>query len=308
MSGQNSKRKDSRPRKADLVIPTFPIPSNDGTIAPLVDIGANLTAKNFPEHTIPDILSRASKAGVTHIILTGTSYKGSKEVLDLCAKFDGTSNVTLRCTIGIHPHDASRTLNGPYSKTFDRDLERLIVSELGQRYCVAVGECGLDYDRKFSTHSDQHIVFKTQLQLAQKLQKPVFLHSREAHADFLNILKPFLSSIKAVAHCHTDPSVDNLRQLLDAGGYIGLTGMICDERPGRFNTDIVSEIPLDRLMVETDAPYLFPRNVPRPWGKWNNEPCLTSFVVKKIVEVRADCSEEEVARKTTEVSKAFFGL
>jgi TatD DNase family protein len=96
--------------------------------------------------------------------------------------------------------------------------------------------------------------------------------------------------------------------LLEAGVFIGLTGMICDERPGRFNIDIISEIPLDRLMVETDSPYLFPRNVPRPWGKWNNEPCLTSYVVKKIVEVRGDCSEAEVAKKTTDVAKAFFGL
>jgi TatD DNase family protein len=297
----------ARPPKAALRIPIEPILSEDGKAAPLIDIGANLTSKNFSPDDIPSILQRASLSGLTHIILTGTSYKGSKEVLEMCAKHDGTENITLRCTVGIHPHDATRTATGPHSATFDEDLETLILSEAGRKYCVAVGECGLDYDRKFSTHQDQKLVFQKQLALAQKLQKPVFLHCRDAHRDFLDILKPFLPFIKAVAHCYTNPSIDDLQELLQAGVYIGLTGMICDERPGRFNTDIIPHIPLDRLMVETDSPYLFPRNVPRPWGKWQNEPCLTSFVVRKIAEVR-DCGVEEVARKSTGVALAFFGL
>jgi TatD DNase family protein len=304
----NHYHNSSHPRKADLAIPVRPILSATGSAVPLIDIGANLTSKNFSRDKISEILRRASQAGVTHIILTGTSYKGSKEVLDMCALHDGTENITLRCTVGIHPHDASRTMGGPYAMSYHNDLESLIVSEIGRKYCVAVGECGLDYDRKFSTHDDQKIVFEKQLTLAKKLNKPVFLHSRDAHNDFLHILKPFLSSIKAVAHCHTDPSVDHLRELLQAGVYIGLTGMICDERPGRFNTSIIPQIPLEKLMVETDSPYLFPRNVPRPWGKWQNEPCLTSFVVEKIAEVREDCNQEEVARKTTEVALKFFGL
>ena len=298
----------SRPRKVDRQIPVEPIHSSSGNPVPLVDIGANLTAKNFKDKDIPDILQRASNAGITHIILTGTSYKGSQEVLNMCAKYDGTHNVTLRCTVGIHPHDATKTMTSKFSSTFDSDLEKLIHSELGQRYCVAVGECGLDYDRKFSTHEHQKLVFQKQLALAKGLSKPVFLHSRDAHADFLSILKAYLPHIKAVAHCHTDPSLANLQELLDAGLYIGLTGMICDERPGRFNAEIIRHVPLERMMVETDAPYLFPRNVPRPWGKWQNEPCLTSWVVKKIVELRGDVGEEKVARKTTEVAMAFFAL
>jgi TatD DNase family protein len=102
--------------------------------------------------------------------------------------------------------------------------------------------------------------------------------------------------------------VEHVKELLQMGCYIGLTGMICDEREGRFNTDIIPHIPLDRLMVETDSPYLFPRNVPRPWGKWSNEPCLVPYVVRKIVEVCGDCTEEQAAIGTTEVAKAFFGL
>jgi TatD DNase family protein len=297
-----------QPSKADRQIPVSPILSEDGSVVPLIDIGANLTGRKFSKHAIPSILQRASQAGITHIIITGTSYAGSKSALELCQEFDGTENVSLRCTVGIHPHDATRTLKGPHAKTFEKGLEGLVMSELGLKYCVAMGECGLDYDRKFSTHEDQKVVFEKQLCLAQKLGKPVFLHSREAHGDFLGTLKPFLSTVKAVAHCHTDPSVENLKELWDAGMYIGLTGMICDEREGRFNTDILQHIPLDKLMVETDSPYLFPRNVPRPWGKWENEPCLTSFVVRKIVEVCPQYTEEEVARKTTAVAKEFFGL
>ena len=303
-----AKPKPGQPSKADRQIPISPILSKTGSPVPLIDIGANLTGRKFSKHAIPSVLQRASQAGITHIIITGTSYSGSKSALELCGEFDGTENVKLRCTVGIHPHDATSTLKGPHAAYFEKGLEGLIMSDLGRKYCVAVGECGLDYDRKFSTHEDQKIVFERQLELARKLGKPVFLHSRDAHHDFLGTLKPFLSTIKGVAHCHTDPSIENLKELLDAGVYIGLTGMICDERENRFNTDILQYIPLDRLMVETDSPYLFPRNVPRPWGKWENEPCLTSFVVRKIVEVCPQYTEEEVAMKTTAVAKEFFGL
>jgi TatD DNase family protein len=298
-----------QPSRANRQIPVTPILSSEGTAVPLIDIGANLASRSFSKESIPQILSRASQAGISHIIITGTSYLGSKTALELCSEFDGTEGITLRCTVGIHPHDATKTLQGKYANSFIRGLEILITSKLGKEYCVAVGECGLDYDRKFSTHSDQKLVLEEQLVLAQRLGKPVFLHSRDAHADFLSILGPFLAKgLKAVAHCHTDPSVANLQELLSAGLYIGLTGMICDEREGRFNKDILEHLPLEKLMVETDTPYLFPRNVPRPWGKWENEPCLLSYVVRKIVEVCPEYTEEEVARKTTEVAKEFFGL
>src|ERR1700685_1446158 len=108
----------SRPRKADRQIPVEPILSTTtGIPVPLIDIGANLTY--FADKYIPDILERASNAGITHIILTGSSYKGSQEVLDMCAKYDGTHKITLRCTIGIHPHDATRTMESKFSSTFD---------------------------------------------------------------------------------------------------------------------------------------------------------------------------------------------
>lgn len=111
-----------------------------------------------------------------------------------------------------------------------------------------------------------------------------------------------------MVHCHTDPSVKNLRELLAAGVFVGLTGIVADKREGRFNEEIVREIPLSRLMVETDAPFLMPRNVPREfWGE-RNEACLLPFVVKKIARIRGHCTEQEVAESTTKLAKEFFGL
>jgi TatD DNase family protein len=317
---QRATNADAKPKKA-IKIPISPIKDENKKTVPIIDIGANLASKNFKWEDMEGILKRASEAGVSHIIVTGTNYKNSRAALELCREFDGKSGVTLRCTVGIHPHDATRALNPPERKgrdgeterkftpkPFDKLLEDLIRSDLGKAYCVAVGECGLDYDRNFSTPEDQKVVFRKQLTLAQRLNKPVFLHCREAHKDFVNILKPFSSAVKAVVHCYTDPSVQHVQELLAMGCYFGLTGIICDERKGRFNTDIISYIPLDRMMVETDSPFLFPRNVPRPWGEWGSEPCLLPYVVKKIVDVCGDCTNEECAKGTTDVAKAFFKL
>jgi TatD DNase family protein len=321
-SGDNQRtpKADAKAKK-EVKIPISPIEDENKKTVPIVDIGANLASKNFKRKDMEGILKSASGAGVSHIIITGTNYRNSKAALDLCRDFDGTSGVTLRCTVGIHPHDATRTLNPPerkgrngeserkfIPKPFDKRLEDLIRSDLGKIYCVAVGECGLDYDHSFSTHEDQKVVFRKQLTLAQRLNKPVFLHCREAHQDFVNIFKPFSSAVKGVVHCYTDPSVQHVQELLQMGCYIGLTGIICDERKGRFNTDIIPYIPLEKLMVETDSPFLFPRNVPRPWGGWGNEPCLLPYVVNKIVEVCGDCTTEECAKRTTDVAKAFFKL
>jgi TatD DNase family protein len=301
----------------EIPLPIRPIFDANGVMTPLIDIGANLTKKYFPAEEIPSILRRASEAGLTHIIITGTSYSTSDYALQLCERFDGTEGITLRCTIGIHPGSAHETLvkkdgtPGTYARTFHTDLERLIVSRRGQKYCVAIGECGLDYhgasfSKDVALHQRQ--VFRKQLALAEKHQLPVFMHSRDSHKDFMEILRLYLATVKGVVHCHTDPSVDHLKELLNYGLYIGLTGIICDKRQGRFNTDIICEIPWDRLMVETDSPFLFPGNTGKSFGKRNNEPCMTSFVVKKIAQVSGDCTESEVASRTTKVAKEFFGL
>ena len=152
-------------------------------------------------------------------------------------------------------------------------------------------------------------VFRKQLALAQKVGLLLLLHCRNAHEDFMNILKPFLGCVKAVVHCHTDPSIRNTKELVDAACYIGSSGIVCDERPGRFNPDIVQYIPEDRLIVESDSQFLIPRTTPS--GKRDqhrsNEPCLVPFVVRRISHLTGR-SELEIAHKSAEVAKEFFRL
>ena len=314
-TSESSTKKDPPPPIPDDLI--WPILDEKKNSIPLIDIGANLTKHCYKE-MIPEVLRRAALGGLTHIIITGTDYNSSKEALKICQKYDGLEGIMLRCTIGIHPLDAEYTMtgkDGKYAHSFGDSLERLLHSEEGREYCVAIGECGLDYSREGYNAAHQKIVLRKQLSIAQRNRLPVFCHSRKSHVDFLDIIKYYLPGLKIVVHCHTDPSIKNLQELLKVGCYIGLTGVSSDLREGRFNADIIPEIPLDRLMVETDSPYLFPRNLyGRRWlrhedrYRWMNEPCMTSYVVDGIVRVRGDCTEVEVANKTTENAIKFFGL
>lgn len=167
--------------ETDPPLPIYPIRGPKKTNAPLVDIGVNMSKKyaNFAA-----ILRRASQAGVTHIVIKGTNYMSSREALEICQRFDGQDNITLRCTVGIHPSRATTTLGGDHAKTFTKGLENLIRSETGQRYCVAVGECGLDYSGKSVVPLHQKQVFRKHLELAERLHLPIFCHSRDSHDDF----------------------------------------------------------------------------------------------------------------------------
>jgi len=314
-TSEPSTKKDPPPQIPDGLI--WQILDKNKNLTPLIDIGANLTKLCYKE-TIPEVLRRAALGGLTHIIITGTNYNSSKEALKICQEYDGVEGITLRCTIGIHPLDVEYTMTGKggkYSHSFGDSLESLLHSDEGQEYCVAIGECGLDYSREGYNASHQKIVFRKQLSIAQKHRLPIFCHSRKSHAAFLDIIKYYSPGLKVVVHCHTDPSIKNLKELLNVGCYIGLTGINSDLREGRFNADIIPEIPLDRLMVETDSPYLLPRNLyEERWlrhenrYRWMNEPCMTSYVVDRIVQVRGDYTEVEVANATTENAKEFFGL
>src|SRR5438270_8020339 len=116
--GRPQKPAPGQPTKANRQLPISPILSPHGTPVPLIDIGANLTSRTFSKATIPQILARASQSGVTHIILTGTSYLGSNSALELCSEFDGAEGITLRCTVGVHPHDATKTLRDKFADSF----------------------------------------------------------------------------------------------------------------------------------------------------------------------------------------------
>ena len=198
----------------------------------------------------------------------------------------------------MHPHHASY-----YSPALQATLTGLLREDA----VVAVGECGLDYFRNFSPPDAQRNAFQCQLELAVECGLPVFLHQRDAHKDFIDILKPMIDKIPAgVAHCFTGDR-DALHDCLSMGLYIGVTGWICDERRGKTLKEIVSDIPLDRLMIETDAPYLLPRTLhPKPKTR-RNEPMHLTEVLRVVAETMQE-SEMTVAQATTANAERFFGL
>ena len=259
----------------------------------LVDIGANLTHNNFDDDR-DQVIERAEKAGVTRIIVTGSDGESSQDALALARTRPGK----LYATAGVHPHHAS-----DYSSAVRETLADLTREDA----VVAVGECGLDYFRNFSSPEEQRSAFESQLELAVESGLPVFLHQRDAHEDFIDILKPLIGEISAgVAHCFTGERAA-LQECLSMGLYIGVTGWICDERRGKTLKEIVADIPLDRLMIETDAPYLLPRTLlPKPKTR-RNEPGYLTEVLRVVAQAMQE-SEITVAQATTANAERFFGL
>jgi TatD DNase family protein len=172
---------------------------------------------------------------------------------------------------------------------------------------VAVGECGLDYYRNFSPPDAQRAAFVAQLELAASARKPVFLHQRDAHGDFAAILKDFRGGLTGgVAHCFTGGRSE-LEDYLALDLHIGVTGWVNDERRGQTLRESVPHIPADRLMVETDSPYLLPRDLlPRPKSR-RNEPCFLPHIARAVAHLRGE-TPESVAESTTRNATLFFGL
>jgi len=259
----------------------------------LTDIGANLAHDSFDEDR-EAVLQRAADAGVDRIIVTGSSRQSNADAAALAAAHPGH----LYATAGVHPHHAS-----DYDAATDAQI-RTLSQEAG---VVAVGECGLDYFRNFSPRDAQIDAFRAQLDIAIDTGLPVFLHQRDAHDDFVESLEPALPKLsRAVAHCFTGEH-ESLREYLAMGLWIGITGWICDERRGAHLKDIVGSVPDDRLLIETDAPYLLPRTItPKPKTR-RNEPAYLPEVVRVIAKARGQ-STEHVARVTHANATEFFNL
>jgi len=260
---------------------------------PLIDIGANLTHDSFDDDRI-EMMQRASDAGIVKMVVTGSSNQGSLDALALAEANPGL----LYATAGVHPHHAS---------DYDDSSIDLIRSLAGKNIVVAIGECGLDYFRNFSPRQAQLDAFRSQLEVAAETELPVFLHQRDAHDDFVGILEPMLPKLsRAVAHCFTGEG-ESLREYLAMGLWIGITGWICDERRGSHLKDIVHTIPDDKLLIETDAPYLLPRSLRLKPKTRRNEPAYLTEVLRVVAEARGQ-SEEHVAKITTSNAKLFFSL
>jgi TatD DNase family protein len=262
----------------------------------LIDIGVNLTHDSFAQN-YEAVLARAYEAGVCQLLLTGTSLAGSEKALELCRKADEHGN-RLFSTAGVHPHDASSWTNASAAH-----LSALLREETVR----AVGECGLDFNRDFSPRPQQEKALEEQLALAVDLQMPVFLHERDANQRLLEILRDYRDRLPAaVVHCFTGEK-RALFSYLDLDLHIGITGWICDERRGTHLHPLVKEIPVGRLMLESDAPYLLPRTLrPKP-KNGRNEPAYLPEVLNEVAKHRQE-TPEELAAHTTACARAFFNL
>ena len=260
---------------------------------PLLDIGINLTHASFDSDRAA-VLARARAAGLVHMVVTGSSLESSPVALALAA----TEPEFLSATAGVHPHHAAELDSAGVAL-----LRRLLASPL----VVAVGECGLDYYRDLAPRAVQRAVFERQLELAQLTGKPLFLHQRDAHADFRDLLVAAgAARMPAVAHCFTGTRAE-AEEYLALGLHIGITGWICDERRGEHLREVVRHVPADRLMLETDSPYLLPRTLkPKPATR-RNEPCYLGEVCR-VVALARDEDPASVARASAATAATFFGL
>lgn len=262
----------------------------------LIDIGANLADASFDADR-EAVIERAEAAGVGHMIVTGTGLDESEAALALA---EGKPE-TFRCTGGIHPHLATRWTDSPQVAR-----ERL-GGVLESRLAVAAGECGLDYFRNLSPPDAQREAFVGQLELAADYAKPVFLHQRDAHDDFLAILKDSkVPELGGVAHCFTE-GPGEAESYLELGLYIGITGWVVDERRNHDLLKAIPLLPLDRVLLETDSPYLLPRHPDvRPQKRRRNEPEFLPYVVRALARhMRVD--PEELAAAARGNTRRLFG-
>lgn len=258
----------------------------------MFDIGLNLTSPQFAKDR-DEVVARAFAAGVKGLLLTGTNLEESQHAQRLAQD--------VKCcwsTAGVHPHDSSHWTD---------ESAGLLYALAETPEVVAIGECGLDFNRNFSTPAEQEQAFTAQLALAAELGMPVFMHCRDAHERFLALLEPWLDKLPgAVLHCFTGSRQEAI-ECLNRGLYLGITGWVCDERRGLALRELLPVIPADRLLVETDAPYLLPRDMrPKPASR-RNEPAFLGHILERIAHWRG----EELSwldAQTDENVRRLFGI
>lgn len=258
----------------------------------MFDIGVNLTSGQFDKDR-DEVVTRAFAAGVSGMLLTGTSLHESQQAQQLARRYENCWS-----TAGVHPHDASHWQ--PDTADALRALARM-------PEVVAIGECGLDFNRNYSTPQDQERAFSAQLALAAELSLPVFMHCRDAHERFMTLLEPWLDKLPgAVLHCFTGTR-EEMQACVAHGIYIGITGWVCDERRGLELRELLPLIPAEKLLIETDAPYLLPRDLtPKPSSR-RNEPAHLPHILQRIAHWRGEDAAWLAATTDANV-KTLFGI
>lgn len=254
----------------------------------LIDTHCHLNHPDFA-HDMPEVLRRAEEAGVCHVVCAGYDLETSAVAVKLARQIRMVS-----ASVGVHPHDA-----GTFTPEMADQIRRLASDK---EHVVAIGETGLDYYRNLSPKDAQHRAFRSHIELAGELDLPLIIHSRDAHEDVIAILKECgLPSRGVVMHC-LPSDADFARNALELGCYMGIAGPITFQNAQTLR-DIVSGLPLDSLLVETDAPYL----TPHPHRGHRNEPSYVRLSAEKIAEVHG-VSFSEVASITSANARKLFGL
>lgn len=259
----------------------------------MIDISANLTHQVF-QPDLGAVLERATEAGIRRIMVTGTDLASSEAAAQLAARHPDS----LAATAGVHPHDA---------KDVEPGWLDALESLLAQPCIKAVGETGLDFNRDHSPRETQLAVFDAQIELAVRLARPLFVHDRDSGGAVLErLLAHGPDPGRVVIHCFTGSAME-LEGYLSAGFMIGITGWICDERRGLELRELVRQIPAQRLMIETDAPFLLPRTIePKPATR-RNEPANLIWVARCVAAARGQSVAELIAA-TSDNARRFFAL
>jgi TatD DNase family protein len=253
----------------------------------LIDTHAHLDMKDFGKDR-QETLDRALEGGITHIISVGIDLSSSIKALELANTYD-----FVYASVGYHPHHAT-----DIDQQVIKELERLV----SEPNVVAWGEIGLDFYRRYSPPDMQVKAFKRQLEMALDLELPVIIHDREAHTELLEILEEMRKGkAEGVIHCFSG-DYDMATALIEMGYHISIPGTVTYKK-GLQVQEVATRIPLDRLLVETDAPFLAP--VPHR-GK-RNEPLYVTYTVQKIAQLR-NMEFQEVALQTAENAKRVFDL
>lgn len=258
-----------------------------------IDIGVNLTDKAFAQDR-EAVLERAWQADVSQMLLTMTSLEQADSLLALCAE----QPQRLFTTAGVHPHEA---------RHWTTDSSRQLAALCAEPAVRAVGECGLDFNRDFSPRPAQIRVLEEQLAVAVDTQLPVFLHERDASDTLPAVLRDYRDQLSgAVVHCFTAER-DALYAYLDLDLHIGITGWICDERRGTHLHSLVRDIPANRLLLETDAPWLLPRTLsPKPKNR-RNEPAFIAEVASMVAQCRNE-SLQTLSDNSCRAARTLFAL
>ena len=252
----------------------------------MFDIGANLTSSHFSKD-LDVVLNDSLTAGVEKICITSSNLDDVKNAKKITEKYKN-----LYYSVGFHPHNA---------KDFKIEFLKDMSVYLNDPKAICLGEMGLDFNRNFSSKEEQILCFESQLSLANSISKPLFLHQRDAHEEFLSVLDNHKFNQKLIVHCFTG-NLSELEEYLKRDFYIGITGWVCDLKRGKELRECINQIPEDKLLIETDSPYLSPRKKIR-----RNEPKFLIDVAEEVATLRNETTES-IINSSYKNSLNFFNL